>query len=133
MASEGPESWAKLRDPQTYAILGAAMEVHRVLGRGFLEAVYRQALRMELDDRKVPFRCEAELIIRYKGVPLECRYKADFICQDEIILECKAKTDLDAIDRAQTLNYMKATGFRRALLLNFGSQKLEYERIVLNY
>jgi GxxExxY protein len=133
MTSEGAESWTQVRDPQTYAIIGAAMEVHRVLGRGFLEVVYRQALRVELDERKIPFRSEVELIIRYKGIPLECRYKADFICHDEIILECKAKTELNAVDRAQILNYMKATGFHRALLINFGSHKLEYERIVLNY
>jgi GxxExxY protein len=133
VGNDEAESFAQLRYPQTYAIIGAAMEVHRVLGPGFLEAVYRQALRIELAERKIPFRCEVELVINYKGTALDCKYKTDFMCFDEVLIECKAKSDLAGIDRAQTINYLKATGFRRALLLNFGGERLVYERVVLNY
>lgn len=121
------------RDPQTYQIIGAAMEVHRVLGRGFLEAVYRQALRIELTQRSIPYRPEVELIIHYKGTQLDCKYRADFVCFDDVIVETKALTELSSVDRAQAINYLKATGFRRALILNFGAQSLQFERIVLGY
>ena len=121
---------SRMKDPQTYQIIGAAMEVHRTLGPGFLEAVYRQALRTEFNAREIQFLPEAELIVRYKGVELDCRYRADFICFNEVIVEVKALSDLTNIDRAQTINYLKATGYRRAVLLNFGMPSLQYERIV---
>lgn len=127
------EATSRLRDPQTYQIIGCAMEVHRVLGPGFLEAVYRQALRVELAAREIPYRAEVELSIRYKGVVLDCAYRADFICFDDIILECKAQSQLTGVDKGQTINYLKATGFRRALLLNFGAESLQYERVVFGY
>ena len=133
MENEPIESVAQLKDPQTYAIIGAAMEVHRILGPGFLEAVYRQALRVELAARSIPFACEVELLIGYKEVNLDCKYKADFVCHSDVLLECKAQRQLTTIDRAQVINYLKATGFRRAILMNFGGVKLEYERIVLGY
>ena len=133
MGEERVESFSQARDPQTYAIIGAGIEVHRVLGPGFLEAVYRQALRIELTERQVPFRSEVELIVRYKGKPLDCTYRADFMCFDDVLIECKGKSELVEADRAQTINYLKATGFRRAILMNFGGNRLEYERIVLNY
>ncbi|HEY8751784.1 MAG TPA: GxxExxY protein [Tepidisphaeraceae bacterium] len=133
MENEPIESVAQLKDPQTYKLIGAAMEVHRVLGPGFLEAVYRQALRVELAARSVPFACEVELVIAYKDVKLDCKYKADFVCYGEVLLECKAQRQLATIDRAQVINYLKATGFRRALLMNFGGVTLEYERIVVGY
>ena len=120
----------EIRDPQTYQIIGAAMEVHRVLGCGFLEAVYREAMRIELAARNVPFRAEVELVVTYKGAPLDCKYRADFICFDEIIAEVKAQSELTGIDQAQAINYLKPTGFRRALLLNFGAQSLQFERVI---
>jgi GxxExxY protein len=90
-------------------------------------------MRVELAARLIPFGCEVELVIGYKDVKLDCKYKADFVCCGEVLLECKAQRQLVTIDRAQVINYLKATGFRRALLMNFGGVTLEYERIVVGY
>jgi len=120
-------------DPQTYAIIGAAMEVHRELGHGFLEAVYQEALAVELTARKVSFQREAPLQVRYKDQPLACAYKADFICFSEILVELKAIDQLGNPEKAQVINYLNATKFTRALLINFGSPSLEYQRMVLNH
>lgn len=119
------------RDTQTYAIIGAAMEVHRLLGCGFLEAVYQEALAKEFGIREIPFRREAEMEVRYKGELLAVRYKADFICYDEVIVELKALDQLGGKEKAQSINYLKVTGIERGLLLNFGSTRLEYERLIL--
>ena len=131
MTADYFDSLGKIRDPQTYQIIGAAMEVHRILGRGFLEPVYRQALRLEFTTRNIPFQAEAGLSISYTGQLLECGYRADFICFGDVLVEIKALTQLSGVERAQVINYLKATGFHRALLLNFGAVSLEYERIVL--
>jgi GxxExxY protein len=120
-------------DPQTYAIIGAAMEVHRELGNGFLEAVYQEAMALELAARKIPFQREVSLQIKYKSRPLACAYKADFVCHDEILVELKAIERLGDPEKAQVINYLNATKFTRALLFNFGSPSLEYQRMVLNY
>jgi GxxExxY protein len=122
---------AEMRDPQTYAVIGAAMEVHAELGCGFLEAVYHQALRVEFDRRTLPFRREVDLCIRYKDGVLDCTYRADFVCFGEVLIEIKAIKQLTDIDRAQVLHYLKATGLKRALLISFGAMSLEFERIVL--
>ena len=121
------------RDPQTYAIIGAAMEVHRQLGCGFLEAVYQQALAKELTARGIPFEREVELIVYYKSEPLDCRYRADFICYQDVIVELKALSALTGLEESQVLNYLKATGIQRALLINFGAPSLEYKRLVFGY
>jgi len=121
------------RDPQTYAIIGAAMEVHRQLGCGFLEAVYQQALTKELSARGIPFEREVELIVYYKSEPLDCRYRADFICYQDVIVELKALSALTGVEESQVLNYLKATGIQRALLINFGAPSLEYKRLVFGY
>jgi len=121
------------KDPQTYAIIGAAMEVHRELGHGFLEAVYQEGLALELAARGIPFRREVPLQVKYKGQPLACAYKADFICFDNILVELKAIETLSDTERSQVINYLNATRFTRALLLNFGSPSLEYQRMVLNH
>jgi GxxExxY protein len=118
------------KDPQSHAIIGAAMEVHRELGRGFLELVYQTALALEFQDRRIPFKAEVALPVRYKGRLLTCGYRADFICFDNFLVELKAISKLTTADDAQLLNELKATGYQRGLLLNFGSRSLEVKRIV---
>jgi GxxExxY protein len=120
-------------DPETYAIIGAAMEVHRELGHGFLEAVYHEALAIEMIARKIPFQREAPVSVKYKNQPLACGYRADFICFGSILIELKAIEHLGNAENAQVINYLNATKLKRALLFNFGSPRLEYERLVLNY
>jgi GxxExxY protein len=119
------------RDPQTFEIIGAAMEVNRQLGPGFLEAVYQEALAIELTLRDVPFAREVALPVAYKGTLLSCGYRADFVCFSEVIAEIKALENLTGTHTAQVINYLRATGLNRALLLNFGGHRLEYSRIVL--
>jgi GxxExxY protein len=118
------------KDPETFAIIGAAMEVHRELGRGFLELVYQTALALEFQEREVPFKAEIALPIRYKGKSLTCTYRADFICFESVIVETKAIWKLTGADEAQLINELKATGFHRGLLLNFGTASLEHKRLV---
>ena len=121
------------RDPQTHAIIGAAMEVHTQLGHGFLEPVYQGALAKEFIARHIPFEREVELVVYYKGEALECRYRADFICYGEVIVELKALAILGGPQEAQVINYLKGTGKQRALLINFGGSSLKFKRIVLGY
>jgi GxxExxY protein len=116
------------RDPQTYALIGAAIEVHRTLGCGFLEAVYQEALAHELADRGIPFRREVDLPVHYKGRVLACMFRVDFIAYEAVLLELKAVGELGPPHQAQVLNYLKATGFARALLFNFGAPFLEHKR-----
>ncbi|MDB5344142.1 MAG: 3 family protein [Schlesneria sp.] len=118
------------RDPRTYTIIGAAMEVHRQLGCGFLESVYQEAFALELIEQQVPFRREVELLIRYKGRVLETSFRADFICFDSVIVELKAIVALTGIDDAQVLNYLKSTGYEVGMLLNFGTPSLQHKRLV---
>ena len=120
------------RDPETFAIIGAAMEVHRELGHGFLEAVYQEALAIELAVRKIPFQREVPLAVNYKGKKLACSYRADFVCYENVLVELKAISQLTGADEAQVINEMKATGMQRALLFNFGAPSLEYKRRVFN-
>lgn len=120
-------------DAQTYAIIGAAMEVHSILGCGFLETVYSEALALEFMLRKIPYQKEVELPVFDKNQKLQCFYKADFVCFDNIIVEMKALNELNNIHDAQVLNYLKSTGFTRGLLLNFGKTQLQIKRIVHNH
>ncbi len=120
------------QDRQTFSIIGAAMEVHRELGRGFLELVYQTALALEFQERSIPFKAEVALPIRYKGKLLTCSYRADFVCFESIIVETKAISKLTGADEAQLLNELKATGFHRGLLLNFGGRSLEQKRLVFS-
>ena len=119
------------RDPKTYAIIGAAMEVHREIGCGFLERVYQESLGLELASLKVPFRREVELPVHYKKHLLEATYIADFICFDSIIVEIKALSQLSGLEKAQLINYLKITGYKTGLLINFGAASLEYKRFIL--
>jgi GxxExxY protein len=120
------------KDPQTYAIIGAAMEVHTQLGHGFLEGVYQEALAIELSLRSIPFVREAELSVSYKGQLLSSKYRADFVCFGDVIVEVKALKALSNVEEAQILNYLKASGFRRALLINFGAPSLQTKRFVFD-
>ena len=117
-------------DPQTYAIIGAAMEVHRALGSGFLESVYRRALAIECGMRGIPFVAEVPVDVTYKAHVLAVGFRADFICYESVIVEVKALAALSNIEHTQVINYLKATGLHRAVLLNFGTASLQYRRIV---
>ncbi len=118
------------RDPQTYAILGAAIEVHRVLGAGFLEAVYQESLSLELAGRGIPHRREVPISVKYKGQDLACSYRPDFVCFDDVLVELKALAALTSLESAIAINYLKATGFHRLLLVNFGTTRLEFKRLI---
>jgi GxxExxY protein len=114
------------KDPQTHAILGAAMEAHRRLGHGFLEAVYQAALAIEFVDREIEFRAEVALPLHYKGKLVTCSYRADFICFESVLVETKAIAQLTGAD------LLRAAGLSRALLINFGTPSLQYERLVFD-
>ena len=116
---------------EAYNIIGAAMEVHRILGPGFLEAVYHEALEVEMRKRGIPFETKVALPIQYKDVVLKKCYEADLYCYDKIIVELKAVSEVTSEHEAQILNYMKATGCELGLLINFGSKEL-YRKRYLN-
>ena len=116
---------------EVYAIVGAAIEVHRNLGPGFLEAVYQEAMEIELSARGIPFDAQKPIQVRYKGQILNKQYVADLVCFDLIIVELKALNRLSGNEQAQVLNYLKATGFKVGVLINFGSHgKLEWKRFL---
>jgi GxxExxY protein len=117
---------------EVFAIVGAAIEAHRELGSGFLEAVYQEALEIELESRKIPFKARKELAISYKDRQLKKAYEADLVCFEKIIVELKVLDKLSGKEEAQVLNYLKASGLRVGLLMNFGAHgKLEWQRYVL--
>lgn len=107
------------------------MEVHKILGCGFLEAVYQQAMAKELEVRKIPFKREVQFPVSYKGYILDCYYQADFVCYDSVIVELKALDVLTGIHDSQLINYLKATSYKRGLLINFGQKSLQYKRRIV--
>ncbi|HEY1930082.1 MAG TPA: GxxExxY protein [Caulobacteraceae bacterium] len=117
---------------EVFAIQGAIFEVNRHMGAGFLEAVYQECLSMEFKARNVPFVASPSLELAYKGVTLRQRYQPDFVCFERIIVELKAVRELAPDHRAQVLNYLRATGLKLGLLVNFGSApKARIERLVV--
>lgn len=118
------------RDQQTYGVIGAAMEVHRTLGPGFLESVYRSALEVEFKYRRVPFVREIEVPVHYNGKALSVRFRADFICFGCVLVELKALKRLTTVEDCQIINYLLASKLGRGLLLNFGAASLQFKRFV---
>jgi len=115
---------------ESYKIIGACFEVHKELGPGFLEPVYQEALSREFIIKNIPYEKEKVLTINYKKIKLDKKYIADFVCYKSIIIELKAVNSLIKEHEAQVLNYLKATGFKLGILINFGSKSLEYKRLV---
>jgi GxxExxY protein len=116
---------------ESYAIMGACFEVYKEKGPGFLEAVYQECLALEFDLKKIPAVGQPKLKLAYKGVELKQTYEPDFICFGKIVVELKAVSQLADEHRAQLHNYLKATGHKLGLLVNFGHfPQLEYERVV---
>ena len=110
-------------------VIGAAMEVHKLLGSGFLESVYGRALALELTGRQIPFERQVPITVMYKQAQVG-EYRADFLVDGQIILEIKATAALIAEHHAQALHYLTATGLRLALLLNFGARSLQFKGII---
>lgn len=116
---------------EVYQVVGAGIEVHRDLGAGFAEAVYQEAMELELGFRGIPFLAQMPLKIYYKGRELNKSYCADFVCFGQLLVEIKAQDRLYPRDESQLLNYLKATGLKVGLLLNFGYYgRLERKRMV---
>ena len=118
------------QDPRTFAIIGAAYEVHRHLGSGYLEIFYKDALEIEFTERGLPFQREPACAVHYKGRQLRQDYHIDFICFGEVVLEIKARSVTGPADHAQVISYLTSTNKRCGLLLNFGTSKLEHKRFI---
>ncbi len=114
----------------TQRVIGAAMEVHKVLGCGFLEAVYQEALEIELRERGIRFSRQPETKIQYKSHTLSKTYQPDMLVEDRLVVELKALDRISAAEESQLLNYLKATGIKVGLLINFGARSLEWKRMV---
>ena len=116
---------------ESYAIMGACFEVYREMGCGFTEPIYQECLEIELGLQGIPFRAQDELRLVYKERELKKKFEPDFLCYELIVVEIKAVSELTDEHRAQVHNYLKATGFKLGLLVNFGHfPKVAYERIV---
>ncbi len=122
-----------MKDERTYKIIGCAMEVHKELGCGFLEAVYQEALEREFKIQRIPYKPQPIVKIFYKGRPLNKTYQPDFVCFDEVLVEIKALGELTGVEEAQIINYLKATGLKVGLLINFGAKSLEHKRLVYGF
>lgn len=116
---------------EVYAIIGAAMEVHKELGPGFLESVYEEAIIIESHDRNIPCDTQVKIPVHYKGRKLQKEFIADYVGYSKIIVEFKSIRQLTNVEKAQVINYLKATKMKLGLLINFGSHgKLEWQRII---
>ena len=115
---------------ESYKIVGACMEVHTNLGAGFKEIIYKDALEIEFKQLDIPFSREKKFKIKYKGLTLPHQYYADFIVYDSIILEVKSTPLIINAFVAQTINYLKASGFKLGIIANFGEKSLTYKRVV---
>lgn len=123
---------ALVSEAETHAILGVCFEVYREKGCGFLEDVYQECLEIEFEIRGVPFAIKPPLDLEYKGRKLRKKYEPDFTCYGKVLLEIKAAKTLEDSHRAQLMNYMRATGIRVGLLVNFGHHpKAQHERFVI--
>lgn len=118
-----------LFEKESYMIRGCALEVHKELGCGFLEKVYQDALEIEFRNSGIPYEREKQIKVQYKGETLMHDYYADFVCYESIIIELKAVETVLPIHKAQTINYLKATGFQLGFLINFGEESLNIERL----
>ncbi len=116
---------------EAYRIIGVCMEIHRHLGAGFLEIVYKDALEYEFRCRGIVYEREKEYFVHYKGIVLPHRFYADFVVEGEIILEVKGKSGIADEHVAQAINYLRVSGNKLALVVNFGEEKLTYKRVVL--
>jgi GxxExxY protein len=115
-------------DPRTFAIIGAAYEVHRVLGTGFLEVFYKDALEIEFIERRIPYQREVPCSVEYKGRSLSRNYQIDFLCFDAVVLEIKARSVTRPAEHAQLISYLASVKKRHGLLINFGAARLEHRR-----
>ena len=113
----------------TDRILKAAYQVHNELGCGFLEKVYQEALAIQMTEMNIPFEREKHLNVFYHGKCLQCDYIADFVVDDKVILELKAVTEMDNVFKAQTINYLKITGYKVGFLMNFGQEEFQFKRL----
>ena len=118
-------------DPETFQIIGAAMEVHRRLQRGLFEGFYCDALAIEFSLRGIPFEAQRAIQLEYKGRALKRPHHLDFVCFTNVVVEVKAVSALTPKDEAQLLNYLAMTKMKRGLLMNFGAKSLEHKRMVL--
>lgn len=116
---------------ESYKIIGLCMEVHRILGKGHSEVVYKDALEYEFKINSIPFEREKTYEIEYKEIILPRKYVTDFVVYDEIIFEVKAISQLTNSDIKQTLNYLASSKNKLGLLPNFGEDSLKYKRIIL--
>jgi len=119
-----------IRDPQTHAIIGAAMEVHRTLGPGFLEVVYQRALTIEFELRKVPYQKESEIHVYCKQISLGAGFRVDFVCFGEVLVELKSVRAMSGMEEPQVINYLAASHLPKALLLNFGTPSPQFKRFI---
>ena len=118
---------------ESYAIIGAAMEVYNELGPGFLEIIYHDAIKIELAEQGIPFESEKPLHVYYRGHTLAHEYVADLICYDRILVELKAQKEIHDAHLAQVMNYLKATGLALGYVINFGNpEKLQWKRVLMS-
>ena len=115
---------------ESFKIIGICMNIHSIMGHGFLEAVYAEVLEKEFIKNNIPYQREVKLDLFFNGEKLSKKYKADFVCFDEIILEIKSTSFLHENFTKQTINYLKATNKKLGLLINFGEKSLKHKRII---